>query len=99
MSKLVLALLCLVLPAVAASASPASLGAAAASSATSRQKAADTCGASEYRYLLGKSIEEAHNISGYDYRIVAKPAGASDQRRLTIVIDPRSNIIQQVACG
>lgn len=99
MSKLVLAPLCLVLPAVAASASPVSLGTAAATSATSRPKAADICGASEYRYLLGKSIEEAHSISGYNYRIVANPSGASDQRRLTIVIDPRSNIIQQVACG
>jgi hypothetical protein len=87
------------LPTFAANASSAPISAAVALSATPQPKAPDSCGASDYRYLVGKSIEEAHNISGYDYRIVSNASGATNLRRLTVLIDPRSNIIRQVICG
>lgn len=60
----------------------------------------DSCGAREYRYLVGKSIEEAHSISGYDYRIISNASTeAPNPKRLTILVDGRSQVIRQVTCG
>lgn len=60
----------------------------------------DACGARDYRYLVGKSIEEAHSVSGYDYRIISSASSETpNPKRLTILVDGRSQIIRQVTCG
>jgi hypothetical protein len=45
-------------------------------------------------------MEEARYIGGEEYRIVTDAnSGTRNPKRLTILIDSRSNIIQKVTCG
>ncbi len=101
MRKIVLAGLCLSLPIFAVNASnDPSASAASPSVAPQASGGGDACGARDYRYLVGKSIGEAHNISGYDYRVVSNTGSEKpNPKRLTVQIDERSQIIQQVTCG
>lgn len=57
------------------------------------------CAASDYRYLVGKSVEEARNIKGVGYRVVTSGSEPRDPYRLPVLIDRDSRIIRQIACG
>lgn len=101
MNKILLTALCMVLPASAANASTHSPTAAPnAAVAPQVSGGGDTCGAHDYRYLVGKPMEEARNISGDDYRVVTDAtAPATNPKRLTVQVDSRSRVIQQLICG
>jgi len=77
------------------------LGAAPAMAAKSPAKAAATCDAPYYSYLVGKGVDEARNINGSNYRVLPNGSarGAEQPKRMTISVDPRSNLITDVACG
>lgn len=93
--------LCLCLSAHASSASAAAPAPARPSPATTQDAAgADTCGLRYYRFLIGKPMEEARNVSGEDYRVVTDAnSGTRNPKRLTVLIERGSNIIQKVMCG
>ena len=76
------------------------LGAAPAIAAKSPEKAAATCDARYYTYLVGKGLDEARNIGG-NYRVLnnGSARGAEQPKRMTITVDPKSNLITDVACG
>lgn len=101
MNKILLSGLCLILPAYAANASSHAPAATAnASVAHQLSGGGDPCGARDYRYLIGKPMEEARNISGDDYRVVTNASSpATNPKRLTVLIDSRSKVIQQLVCG
>ena len=60
-----------------------------------------TCDAKYYNYLVGKGLDEARSIEGSNYRVLPSDAtrGEANPRRMTVVYDPRSNQITEVACG
>lgn len=102
MRKIILVGLYLSLPICAANASsnPPASGTVTSVAPDLGASGGDSCGARDYRYLVGKSIEEAHSISGYDYRIISNASSqAPNPKRLTILVDGRSQIIRQVTCG
>ena len=102
MRKIVLVGLYLSLPVYAANASsnPPSSGAVTSVASELGTSGGDTCGARDYRYLVGKPVVEAHSISGYDYRITSNASSETpNPKRLTILVDGRSQIIRQVSCG
>ena len=74
-------------PAVAAQAAPAS--------------ARPACDAKYYNYLVGKGLDEARSIEGSNYRVLSSGTarGEANPKRMTIVYDPQSNQITEVACG
>ena len=74
-------------PAVAAQAAPAT--------------ARPTCDAKYYNYLVGKGLDEARSIEGSNYRVLPSGTarGDANPKRMTVVYDPRSNQITEVACG
>jgi len=73
-----------------ATASPAAVGADQA-----------TCDAKYFGDLVGRGMEEAHNIQGSTYRVVnvGKPRGALNPKRMTITVDPAKRTIVAVDCG
>jgi hypothetical protein len=81
-------------PALAAQASTAA-------SANSVGSARAACDAKYYGYLVGRSLDEARAIEGVNYRLVstAVARGDSNPKRMTIVYNPQSNQITEVACG
>ena len=76
------------------------LGAAPAMAAKSPAKAAATCDAPYYSYLVGKGLDEARSING-NYRVLPNGSarGAEQPKRMTISVDPKSNLITDVTCG
>lgn len=100
MRKISITCLCLALSAYQPSALAAAPAPARPSPANSQDAGgADTCGLRYYRYLVGKSMEEARNVGDEDYRIVTDAnSGTRNPKRLTVLID-KSNIIQKVMCG
>jgi hypothetical protein len=59
------------------------------------------CDAKYYGYLVGGSIDQARSIEGSNYRLLSagSPRGDANMKRMTIVYDPKSNQITEVACG
>ena len=76
------------------------LGAAPAMAAKSPAKAAATCDAPYYSYLVGKGLDDARSING-NYRVLPNGSarGAEQPKRMTISVDPKSNLITDVTCG
>jgi hypothetical protein len=60
-----------------------------------------TCDAKYYNYLVGKGLDEARAVDGINYRVLPANGarGEPNPKRMTIVFDPRSNQIIEVACG
>jgi hypothetical protein len=77
------------------------LGAAPAMAAKSPAKSAVTCDARYYGYLVGKGVDEARSINGSNYRVLPNGSdrGAEQPKRMTIMVDARSNLITDVSCG
>ena len=60
-----------------------------------------TCDAKYFSDLVGRGMEEAHDIQGSTYRVlnVGAPRGAVNPKRMTITVDPAKRTIVAVACG
>jgi len=60
-----------------------------------------TCDARYFSDLVGKGMEQAHDIQGSDYRVVnvGSARGAAKPKRMTITVDPAKRTIVAVDCG
>jgi hypothetical protein len=72
-----------------------------AAQSNSAASARAACDAKYYGYLVGHSLDEARAIEGVNYRLVstAVARGEANPKRMTIVYNPQSNQITEVACG
>ena len=74
---------------------------AAAAASQVASAASATCDAKYYNYLVGRGLDEARAVEGINYRVLSAGSsrGDANPKRMTIVFDPRSNLITEVACG
>ena len=72
-----------------------------ATSATAAGADKATCDAKYFSDLVGRGMEEAHEIQGSTYRVlnVGAPRGAANPKRMTITVDPAKRTIVAVDCG
>lgn len=96
MKKLIWLSPCLALSACAAtvptvSSRPATVAAAGISDAS--------CSAGNYRYLLGRPVPDARDITDREYRIALGGAAATRASRVTLIYDPQTQRITEIRCG
>jgi len=58
-----------------------------------------SCGASNYRYLVGRPVPDSREITDREYRLALGTVAATRANRVTLIYDGQSQRITEVRCG
>lgn len=96
MKKLIWLSPCLALSACAATAPTISSGAPTVATAGISDA---SCSAGNYRYLVGRPVPDARDITDREYRIALSGAAATLASRVTLIYDAQTQRITEIRCG